>query len=332
MKKWQNTLSFGFFALGLILLALLVRKVGLAAITETFFKLGPNLIWVLLFPATWYFLQALAWHRVLKDDKHDASLWHVFLAKITGEAINTVTPASVAAGDPYRIYLLQKKTSKTTSTASVVVDRTLHTIGIFFTLITGLAVGWLSMPLPPAWRWILPGVLVGFTLVLWLLVASQKKGLFSTLSKILQKWGVQRARLERIDHKLLALDGQIRGFYDKSHVHFFEVVGYHTVSRLLGAVEIWFIVRFLGLPVTFAHCLVLTTLTILVNAAFVFIPGAMGVMEGGYGAIFYLLHLDPIMGVSIQLVRRVRTFFWIFLGLVIIALYRPQKSDARTMP
>ena len=85
----------------------------------------------------------------------------------------------------------------------------------------------------------------------------------------------------------------------------------------------------MGFPIELLHCLFLASLTILINMAFVFIPGSIGVMEGGYGALFYLLKLDPAYGVSIQLIRRIRALFYVFIGFVIIAIYKPKQDKAK---
>lgn len=327
MKKLANRLSFVFFVLGLVLLGVLVRKVGLSSIVGTFRAAGWQIAWVMILPVSWYFLQSLAWYRILKDDDHDASLWDVFLAKITGEAVNTITPVSIAGGDPYRIYLLQKKASKTASTSSVVVDRTVHTVAVFLLLVLGLVLAWWELPLPESWNFALPVALAVFLAFLALLVRAQKRGAFLGLSRVLQRLGIAKIRLKELDSKFATLDAHVGAFYGKHKLHFFEILGLHFSSRLLGAVEIWIIARVMHLPVTFDQSVLLASFTILVNMAFVFIPGSMGVMEGGYGAIFYLMNLDPAYGVAIQLVRRLRTFFWIFLGLLSMLAHRSKTPD-----
>lgn len=331
MKKLANRLSLVFFVLGLVLLGFLVRKVGVPAIVGTFRAAGWQIAWVMVLPISWYFLQSLAWYRILKDDDHAASLWDVFLAKITGEAVNTITPVSIAGGDPYRVYLLQKKASKTASTSSVVVDRTVHTIAVFLLLVLGLTLAWLELPLPESWNLALPTALAVFLIFLAVLVRAQKRGAFSGLSRVLQRLGVAKSRLKNVDGKLATLDAHVGAFYGKHKLHFFEILGLHFLSRLLGAVEIWIIARIMHLPVTFDQSVLLASFTILVNMAFVFIPGSMGVMEGGYGAVFYLMQLDPAHGVAIQLVRRLRTFFWIFLGLLAMLAYRTETPEPDTM-
>lgn len=325
ITRLKNSLSLLFFSIGLGALAYLIHKIGWNEIAILFQHLGINLIWIILFPGISYFFQSLAWYRILQDDNHPVSLGHVFLNKITGETINTITPAGFMGGDSYRIYLLQKKLSGTVSTASVVVDRTIFTISTFLFLLSSFIMTWFVLPLPPLWQKAFPMILATLLILIVFLVRSQKKGLFYFTSQLLQKCHIQKSRLVQWNERLQTLDHLIGAFYRKHKLHFFEILAFHLIARILGICEIYLIVQLLELPVTWVHCVFLSSLTILINIVFVFIPGSLGVMEGSYGALFYVLKLSPVYGVAIQLVRRVRTFAWIFVGLLIILLYRPKK-------
>lgn len=326
MKKYHHTLSAFFFLIGLTLLYQLVKKVGVDEILATFHKLDWKILYILILPVTWYSIQTLAWYRVLCFDGQKTSFWRVFLAKIAGEAVNTVTPLGFAGGDPVRIYLLQMDTSKTASTASVVIDRTMQTLGIVLMFLTTLIMAWLYLPLPRQWRTLLPLITVGFILLCWGLVRLQHRGgTFVFLSQTLGRFGVRPEKLKAITETMSSLDKSISAFYKRSHTHFFEILFYQYLGRLLGVLEITLIAHLLGYPITFTHGLFLSSLSVLINIIFVFIPGSMGIMEGGYGAVFHLLKLNPAMGIAIQLFRRIRTFFWIFLGLIIIPLFKPRN-------
>lgn len=323
-QKNKNKLSLLFFAIGIGLLAYLIHKVGLQNVLQPFKDLGWNIFYVFLFPITWYSIQSFAWWRVLKDDKIDVSYFHVFLAKITGEAINTVTPVSFMGGDPYRIYMLQKKVSGSKSTSSVVIDRTMYMLAVLLLLFTAMVTAWINLPMPQTWKVAFPIFTAVLFLVFVIFVRAQNKGLFGMVAKLLHKLGVQRKGIEDLKHKIEEIDHDVGRFYRKHKAHFFEIMILQYIGRALGIFEIYLIVQLMGYNVTLEHCLYLASLTILINMVFVFIPGSMGVMEGGYGALFHLLKLNSAYGIAIQLVRRVRAYFWIGIGLLIILFYKPQ--------
>ena len=100
--------------------------------------------------------------------------------------------------------------------------------------------------------------------------------MFTFISKGLQKIGIQRERLIKIEGKLQNLDDQIGSFYKKHKGHFFEIMLLQFIGRFLGSIEIFIICYLLGFPIEFIYCLFMASLTILINMAFVFIPGSMG--------------------------------------------------------
>lgn len=326
MKSLSSLLSVIFFVIGLVLLAFLAQKVGTDKITVALKNLGPGkVLLIFVFPLSWYFLQSLAWYRILRDDRIDVGFLHIFLTKLTGEALNTITPVGFMGGDPYRIYLLQKKTTKTISTSSVVVDRSMQTLAIISLLIITTAIAMVDLPLNPQMKIAMPLSAVIFLLLLLLMVNLQKKDVFKRFLKIAHTLHIKRKNLEEISHKIEKIDRQISLFYTKHPLHFYEIFVLHFLGRLLGPVEIFIMAWLMDFPIGLLPSLYLAALTIVINIVFVFIPGSIGVMEGGYGYLFHLLRFDPAHGVSLQLVRRIRALFYVLAGLLIILFYRPRK-------
>lgn len=328
LKPYRKYLALVFFLMGAALLLALMGEVGWENIFSYILRFRLRIFIVLFFPLSWYIIQTFAWWRILADDGVRVSFIHVFLAKIGGEAVNTITPVSFLGGDPYRVYVLQKKISTKHSTSSVVVDRTMYVLAVFLLLLTALLAAYFYLPMPPLWQIVFPVFTVAMFFAFVALVIFQKKGMFRFTSNVLKRLHIKRQKLLEIEHNIEDLDEQVSQFYRKHKLHFFEIMLLQYVGRFLGVVEIYLIVSLLGLDISFTACLFMASLTILINLIFVFIPGSLGVMEGGYGALFYLMKLNPVEGVAIQITRRLRTFFWIFLGLLVILFYKPRRGRA----
>jgi len=224
-------------------------------------------------------------------------------------------------GDPVRLYFLQKKMPGSLSAASVVLDRTMQTLAVVLFLFVGLGAAWALLDLPPAWRFTFPLLTLLLAIGLWFLIHGQRKGIFDFISRILTKLGIRRHLTDSFQKNIEVLDERISRFYRHDHKRFIAVLGLHFLGRLLGVVEIFLIASLLSISLPLSGALFLASLSILVNMLFVFIPGSMGVMEGAYGALCALMGIPLISGVAIQLVRRVRTLFWISIGLVFMLLY-----------
>jgi len=106
------------------------------------------------------------------------------------------------------------------------------------------------------------------------------------------------------------------------------MVGSGLMAWLLGALETWMILRFLGTPVSLVTATVIEAFGTGIRFATFMIPGSLGALEGGYAATFAALGFGGTMGVSFSLVRRIREIVWIGVGLVAFAFLRiPHPPD-----
>ena len=89
---------------------------------------------------------------------------------------------------------------------------------------------------------------------------------------------------------------------------------FHSLGWLLGACETFVILRALGANIDFAVAFLITSLTVIINSLFFFMPSSIGVMEGGQVFLLATLGLNPAIGLSLGIVKRMRKIFWISVG------------------
>jgi hypothetical protein len=99
----------------------------------------------------------------------------------------------------------------------------------------------------------------------------------------------------------------------------------HAAFHLAGAVEIYLTLRLMGLGVNFFAAGVFEAVNRAINIAFVFVPALVGVDEAGTGALVKASGFDFDYGVTLALIRKIRMFFWIGIGLVFLAASRNRK-------
>lgn len=329
MKKIKRITGPLFFMIGCTILYVMLKKFGFSQILTTIVELRYWVLFVCAFPLTWYVAQTLGWYFVMSETAQHVSFWQLLKIKLSGEAVNTMTPISFMGGDPVRIYLLKKRMPTTLSTASTVLDRTMQSLAVILFLLSGLGLAWLTIDLPPLWKKLFPIVVVTMLGLVWFFIHHQRKGIFEFLSRLLTRLGFKRHQSERIQDRIAELDERIARFYGQHPWRFILVLLMHFLARVLGAFEIYFIAQFLNIDMGLLGGFYLASLSILVNFVFVFIPGSMGIMEGAYGALCHLMGLAGYVGVAIQLVRRLRALFWIFVGLLLMLLYN--KIHAREL-
>lgn len=328
-KATLKTLRLAFFAFGLFLLWGIIEKIGWINIGKHLDCLDCWFVPILLTGFLWYLCYTTAWKLIVQNQENNIPFWTLFRSKLAGEAINTLQPANFLGGDPMRVYLLRRHSNITCLTASVVVDRTINSLAIVTTIFVGATVAFLTLPGLPREVAIGVPIFLGVTsgLLAWLLT-HQKRGLFVALFNFGKRLPILRHKIDPLLPKLQELDQKVLQLYDKDSSHFWESLAFHIMGRLLGLVEIFLIGRVLSPDFTFLIALFLATLAPVINACFTFIPGALGILEGAYSGAIYLLGLDPAIGLTIQIVKRIRSLLWIGLGILFISLFRqPDNSD-----
>ena len=91
---------------------------------------------------------------------------------------------------------------------------------------------------------------------------------------------------------------------------------WHTISWLLGGIEICLALHFLGSEVGIGPGLVIESLGQALKAVGFAVPGALGVQEGGYIVVCQLFGLSPELAIALSLTKRLREVVLGVPGLV----------------
>lgn len=325
-KKIVKKLRYVFIAVGVFLLVALVRKIGVHTIVDNMTQLGWRFVPILFLSFCWYALYTTGWMQFLNRLGDGIGFWELFRIKITGEAVNTMTPANFIGGDPMRIYLLRKNFPLSEGAASVVVDRTLASAATIAIVVLGVVVAFLTFDsLPANLKYGVPiAVLVCMGFITFVLV-HQRRGFFSLMLGACKKLGIREEFSEKTVRRFRDLDAHIIDFYEANHRGFLIALSCHIAGRFMGVLEVYAIGRAVSDDFTFFAALMLTALAPMINVVFAFIPGAFGVMEGAYSGVLYLLHMNPAVGITIQIAKRLRAACWIALGLYFLGAHDRKK-------
>jgi putative membrane protein len=81
---------------------------------------------------------------------------------------------------------------------------------------------------------------------------------------------------------------------------------YHLGAWLLGAGEVWLVLFAVGHPLSLADCTIVESLSMAARSAGFFIPGGLGVQEGGLVMAGSLVGLSPEMAIAVAVFKRLR--------------------------
>ncbi|MEW6755335.1 MAG: flippase-like domain-containing protein [Candidatus Latescibacterota bacterium] len=332
-------------AVGLLFLGYLIGRLGPEEIWRHLGALGWAFAVVLLVAFSWHVTNTVAWGFAFLPGAFRPRLRTLFAAKLAGEAVNQLTPLANLGGEPLKAYLLRRESPASRGLASVVVNKAAQVlVGLFFSAV-GLSLVLLYWRLPltvplsvQAGLAALLGLGALLTGILW----RKRLRLFSSLLVALSHLGVRMDLLERGLSHAVRTDRQIGRFYQEHRGRFVLVLLCHGAGWLLGAVETWVILLALGAHVDFEIAFLITSLTTIINGLFFFMPSNIGVLEGGQVFLVATLGLDPAMGLSMGIAKRMRKVFYISVGWLLLTqlsrgaleagLARARRAAAQASP
>jgi putative membrane protein len=312
----------GLLALGVALLVVLVvqnepRSI-LASIRELSWRLGL----VVCFPAVLVaVLDALGWRFAFLEDR--VPLWRLTIARLAGEAFNLTTPTGAVGGEVVKAWLIRSRVPLAEAVPSVIVAKTTITIAQGLFLLLGIVLGWHLFASGSSLLIAMELLLIVEVVALSFFVAAQTRGFLARSVRPLRWLGIYAATASG---RLQQVDDALARFYRTKPGRLALSILFHFLAWLLGAIETYLIMTFLGIPVTLLTATVIEALGASIRFATFVIPASLGVLEGGYAALFGVLGLGSSAGLSFTLVRRMRELVWILVGLVVFGVMR---TDAR---
>ncbi|EHM03389.1 hypothetical protein HMPREF9946_00159 [Acetobacteraceae bacterium AT-5844] len=308
---WSSLLSL---LVGLSVAIALIATNDPASISRLLLQAGWWMPLVVALHVTQIFASAQAWAPLIDDPRRPGLLALARMRWIRG-ATNALLPVVQAVGELVRAQLLARKgVAQLRVIASVAADLgTEMASQIVFSLL-GLAV---LLLIPHAGsddtlRWAIIGTVLGAGIT-GVFMAAQRWGLFRLVETMLPKLAA------RLGWNSL---GELSGLHEtvvrlyREPARFWRSGGWHFLSWLLGVLETWAALHALGVQATLAEALVIESLGQAVRSAGFFIPGALGVQEGGYVLICALFGIPPDKAIAIVLIRRLRDILLGVPGLI----------------
>jgi uncharacterized membrane protein YbhN (UPF0104 family) len=126
----------------------------------------------------------------------------------------------------------------------------------------------------------------------------------------------------------MEVESKVFDFYNTRKRDFFTIFGISMSVHLISVCEVYLALRFLIGESEISKAFIIESLTKVINAVFSFIPGTIGVYEGGNGVILRILGYTTAVGVALALVRRGAILFSTFIGLIVL-LWRTAARGAK---
>ena len=314
---------FWFFGIFAIVVMLCTFDMDYQELWQNLRKAG---IW---FPAVillWlfiYLLNALSWYIIIRDGKHaPVPFWKVYKLTVSGFALNYATPVGLMGGEPYRIMELTPYVGGSKATSSVILYVMMHIFSHFCFWMFSVLLYLVLEPLNLGMGIVLAIVGVCCLLAIYFFMKGYKNGMAVRTIRLLchvpfaKKWA-NRFLVERKD-ALERVDAQIAELHRQRKTTFYASLGLEFLARIVGCVEVLFILNILTSNVSFLSCVLIMAFTSLFANLFFFSPMQLGAREGGFALAVGGLAIPGAFGVYTGLITRVRELIWIVIGVLLM--------------
>jgi glycosyltransferase 2 family protein len=297
-------------AVGLALAGYLLHQVGLGEVRHSLGLLGWGYVLILAYPAVWTFLNTRGWRSALKSRVPFVEL---FLIRVAGETFNSLLPSGYVGGEPLKVKLLSRRVPVSEAASSVLIAKAGQSVALVFFVTLGLTIGNEGSPSVfrnPKTLIALLALSAGIGIFAWLLASRS----FSRLGRWLHRL-TGHPWIQKQDAHLAALDDSLGEFYRGGKTRFLVCVLWHLAGWLAGALEVAIIFRLMGYPVTWQQAWFIGAMAQLAAVIGLVIPAGIGLYEGGHYMAASILGINPTLGLTVSLIRRVREVFWDAIGL-----------------
>lgn len=304
-------------------IAVFLYNTDLQATKQELHTIGGKFFYLLGITFLAYIFGTLSWYACLGEGRKKIGILQLFAVRQVGETVGQFNPTSVVGGDLYKAELLKPYgIGKELALQSVATSRI--TIVLSQILLLLFACGWLlgtdaATNLPPSMKWGaygIVGVLMGIKLsfLYWLMFS--KKNPAPAAEHPSSLFGRLRYQLQ----KLLA---DIRTAYRQSPKQFWLSYLLAAIHWIIGSLEFYLILIFLGFAVTPLHGLLLDMGVIIFKSAGAFVPGQLGVEEFGNKMMLQLIGIAAgSVWISASILRRSRQLSWLIIGFILYLFLR----------
>src|SRR4030095_15226097 len=299
----------------------LVVSIGPGAIIQAFRDLSWRLLIILVFPfGLTTLLDTLGWRYAFRRDA--VPFPSLLAARLACESFTLTAPTAAVGGEAVKAWLVRPWAPLTEGLPSVIVAKTTIVIGQALFLVVGLLAAHAALPSDSLVIRGMEWLLVVQVLAVGGFVVVQAGGALRGSTRWLQKIGWLS---DRPVETLTQINDELAHFYRREPTRLTLSIVYHFLAWLIGVLEPWLILRWIGLPVSLAEAAAIEAFSTGIRFAAFLVPGYLGALEAGHMAIFAALGLGAPAGLSFTLIRRVREAAWTALGFLLLA---PLKAHA----
>jgi glycosyltransferase 2 family protein len=327
-KKSPVRVLFRVLALlcGILLIAWFVSKSNPAEIWHQLQRINVRFVLLIFVTFCAYMMVVVGWIVSFPVKQEGLNIFNLFIIRLIGETLAQINPTNVIAGETLKAILLKRRgvayhdgiVSLTISRISIVLSAfTLILAGaiIFFDDLIRVSDNG-SIPIT------LPAIFLLLVLTIGFIYYLLRSGrgilhvpiiLFEKISRVF----TQSARITNIIEKMRLVDRELIEFYRTRKLMFLAAYLLSLFHWVVGALEMYLILRFIGIDISFLSCVAVEVGVMVFKALGSFVPGQVGIEEMANKMMLEFVHVpSSSIWITVSILRRARQIFWILVGFV----------------
>lgn len=321
------------FLLGALLLFYLIRSVGVTPIFTALSRVGFGFFFVVAANGLRHVLRTIAMRLSVAPEYRRFSFLQAFAARLGGESMSFLTFAGPLLGEATKVAMLRKRVPLVHGVPALVVDNLLYNLSVVLVIFGGAVLMLFAYPVPPVARETLIVIAsVAFLGLIAATMATRKRvTLFTNIIDRLGRRGFRPGFLRARRHHIYRVELTVYGFYKRRRAAFFSMIALDLASHVASVLEVYITLKMLGFVPRLSAAYIIESLTKVINFAFAFVPGTIGVYETGNGIILRTLGYTAAIGVALAIVRKAAIIFWTVIGVSIITTRTLPNAWARVL-
>jgi putative membrane protein len=291
----------------------LIINHNVSSVLEAFGRVGWGFTLIFLIQISGFALNSFAWRALFRLER-PGFIYTLLVLRWIRESINYLLPVARLGGEMVAVRLLAVRgRDVNTAIASIVVDKTLEFLGLFFFALPGIIFLSEHGGNGSIRHWAVQAL--GFLFVLLIVfLAAQRWGLLKVVDKLVKKFFGTCAGLYGSSAKNIH-DMAWTMYADTSRV--ISAGFLHALAWTPGALQVWVALHFMGFTIGLPEAFVIECLAQVICAAAFIMPAALGAQEAAYMAIgWWLFGLPPEAGLAVSLVQRLKDVVFSIPGLL----------------
>jgi putative ABC transport system permease protein len=316
---WLQSIAF---LGGAILLVYIIRNVvGVEPIIAALTRVGFGFFVVVATNGARHVLRTISMRLAVAPEYRRFSFLEAFAARLGGESMGFLTFAGPLLGEATKVALLRKRVPLVHGVPALVVDNLLYNLSVVLVILGGVVLMLFAYPVPPIARemLIIIAVVAFLGLIAAALATRKRVTLLTNIIDRLARRGFRPRFLHARRHHIYRVELTVYGFYKRRRAAFFSMMALDLAAHVTSVLEVYITLKMLGFVPRLGAAYIIESLTKVINFAFAFVPGTIGVYETGNGLILRTLGYTTAIGVALGIVRHAAIIFWTLIGLLIIA-------------